>query len=347
MITLRKYIAGIITLSAGCFFASCNQPQKQASTTDSTTVKPLITLQQFDPAFSNIVSKNAKAKILATGFMWSEGPVWVESQKMFIFSDVKKNVIYKWTEAKGKEVYLDPSGYTGKIPRGGELGSNGLGLNIKGQLVICQDGDRVVSVMDAPLDKPEPKFKQIATNYKGKKFDSPNDLAFLSNGDIYFTDPPYGLEKNAADPLKEAKYQGIYRIGKDGKITLLTDTISRPNGIGFFPGGKTILISNSDSTKACWYAFDLDKNGLFTNGLLFYSAQSSTKTAKGMPDGLKIDKSGNIFATGPGGIWVFNTSGKLLGKILVDDLASNCSLSGDEKSLYVTNNHRVIKIDLR
>ncbi|HZX57516.1 MAG TPA: hypothetical protein VFE54_02280 [Mucilaginibacter sp.] len=111
--------------------------------------KSLITLEQVDPKFSIVVSKNAKAKILADGFLWSEGPVWIEKYKMFIFSDVKKNVIYKWTEKKGKEVYLKPSGYTSSIPRGGELGSNGLGLNIKGQLVICQDGDRVVSIMDA------------------------------------------------------------------------------------------------------------------------------------------------------------------------------------------------------
>ena len=261
--------------------------------------KPLMTIKQIDPEFSSIVSKTAKAEILADGFLWSEGPVWVAKHKMFIFSDVKKNLIYKWTKEKGKEVYLKPSGYTGTIPRGGELGSNGLGLNIKGQLVICQDGDRVVSIMDAPLDKPQAKFIKIAVNYKGKKFDSPNDLTFLSNGDIYFTDPPYGLEKNVDDPLKEAPYQGVYRISAGGKITLLTDTLTRPNGIAFFPGGKTILISNSDPAKAYWYAYDLDKNGLFINGRIFYSANAAAKTAAGMPDGLKIDKKGHVFASFP------------------------------------------------
>src|SRR5579863_4353034 len=235
------------------------------------TQKPLMTLQPLDPQFNTIVSKHAKATILADGFLWSEGPVWLEKYHMFIFSDVKKNVIYKWTAAKGKEIYLSPSGYTGTKPRGGELGSNGLGINSKGQLVICQDGDRVVSVMDAPLDKPKSKFIKIATGYQGKKFDSPNDLAFLANGDIYFTDPPYGLEKNVNDPLKEARYQGVYRIGKGGKITMLTDTLTRPNGIAFFPGGKTILISNSDPAKPFWYAYDINKNGLFSHGRIFYS----------------------------------------------------------------------------
>ncbi|HTI59324.1 SMP-30/gluconolactonase/LRE family protein [Mucilaginibacter sp.] len=311
------------------------------------TAKPLMTLQQFDPQFGAVVSKNAKAKILADGFLWSEGPVWVEKYKMFIFSDVKKNVIYKWTAKKGKEIYLSPSGYTGNIPRGGELGSNGLGLNTKGQLVICQDGDRAVSIMDAPLDKPKPKFIKIAKGYAGKKFDSPNDLAFLSNGDIYFTDPPYGLEKNVDDPLKEAPYQGVYRIAGSGKVTLLTDTLTRPNGIAFFPGGKTILIANSDPKKPYWYAYDLDKKGLLTNGRIFYSAMAASKTAEGMPDGMKIDKQGRVFATGPGGIWVFDLHGKLLGKMLINDLASNIAFSADEKTIYVTSNHRVLKIDLR
>jgi len=310
------------------------------------TTTPLMTLDAIDPQFNAIVSKNAKATVLAEGFLWSEGPVWIEKYHMFIFSDVKKNVIYKWTAAKGKEVYLSPSGYTGTKPRGGELGSNGLGINSKGQLVICQDGDRVVSVMDAPLDKPKPKFIKIATGYRGKKFDSPNDLAFLANGDIYFTDPPYGLEKNVDDPLKEAPYQGVYRIAKNGKITMLTDTLTRPNGIAFFPGGKTILIANSDPVKPYWYAYDIDKNGLFQRGRIFYSSLAASKIAAGMPDGMKITRTGIVFATGPGGIWVFTKTGKLLGKLLFNDLTSNLALSADEKTLYVTSNHRVLRVDL-
>ncbi len=310
------------------------------------STKPLMTLEPLDPKFNTIVSKNAKAQILSEGFLWSEGPVWVDKYKMFLFSDVKKNVIYKWTKEKGKQVYLSPSGYTGKTPRGGELGSNGLGLNIRGQLVICQDGDRVVSIMDAPLDHPKPKFIKIAAGYKGKKFDSPNDLAFAKNGDIYFTDPPYGLEKNAKDPLKEAPYQGVYKISKTGKITLLVDTLTRPNGIAFFPGDKTILISNSDSTKVYWYVYDIDQNGNFTHGRIFYNANAASKKAIGMPDGLKITRQGIVFAAGPGGLWVFDKKGKVLGRIRINDLTSNLSLSADEKELYVTSNHRVLKIDI-
>lgn len=309
--------------------------------------KPLITVQSLDPEFDKLVNKDAKAEIIAEGFLWSEGPVWVEKHKMLLFSDVRKNVIYKWTQEKGKELYLDPSGYTGTIPRGGEMGSNGLGLSNDGQLVICQDGNRQVVIMDAPLDKPQPKFKVLAANYKGIKFDSPNDLAFMSNGDIYFTDPPYGLEKNVDDPLKEAKYQGVYKISKNGTVTLLTTEISRPNGIGLFPGEKQLLIANSDPGNPVWYIYDLDKNGLLTNKKIFYTAKVTEQGFFGSPDGLKIDKQGNVFASGPQGIWIFNKTGKLLGKILVDDLASNCSFSADQKTIYVTNNRRVIKIALR
>jgi gluconolactonase len=309
--------------------------------------KPLITVKAIDPAFNKLVSKTAKAEILAEGFVWSEGPLWIESQKMLLFSDVKKNKIYKWTKEKGKEVYLYPSGYTGKTIRGGELGSNGLGLSPDGRLIICQDGNRAVVTMDAPLDKPKPSYKTIANKYNGLRFDSPNDLDFLDNGDIYFTDPPYGLEKNVDDPLKEAKYQGVYRIAKkDGKVTLLTKEITRPNGLAFFPGKKRVLIANSDPLKPDWYVYDLDKDGLLINKKTFFTAQMP-KEYNGVPDGLKIDKQGNVFATGPGGVFVLNSAGKLLGKIEVDDLASNCSFSADQKTLYVTNNHRVIKIALR
>lgn len=307
--------------------------------------EPLIRLQSMDPAFDALVSKDAKAEVLADGFMWCEGPVWIEKHKMLVFSDVRKNIIYKWTQEKGKEVYLEPSGYTGSIPRGGEMGSNGLGLSPAGELVICQNGNRQMAVMDAPLDKPQPKYKVLANNYNGLKFDSPNDVTFLDNGDIYFTDPPYGLERNVGDPLKEAKYQGVYRIAKkDGKVTLLTTEIARPNGIGIFPGGKQILIANSDPANPVWYIYDLDKDGLLANGRVFYKAAGQ---GFGSPDGLKIDKEGNVFATGPGGVWIFNKTGKLLGRIMIDLLTSNCSFSADQKTLYVTNTNRVLKIRLR
>jgi gluconolactonase len=301
---------------------------------------------RFSPKLDAIISKTAKAELIADGFTWSEGPLWIEQEQMLLFSDVPANIIYKWTPQKGKEVYLTPSGYTGTIPRGGETGSNGLTLNRKGQLVICQHGDRRMAVMDAPLKAPAPRFITLANGYNGKKFDSPNDAVVRSNGDVFFTDPPYGLEKNADDPNKEAPYQGVYKIGVDGKVTLLVDSITRPNGIAFFPGEQSILIASSDSTKAVWYKYDIGKNDALVNGRIFYDATREVKTEPGLPDGLKIDGNGIVYATGPGGVWIFDSQGNVLGKINVHDLTSNCSLSPD-RTLYITANKRVVKIKLK
>ncbi|MEJ7739801.1 MAG: SMP-30/gluconolactonase/LRE family protein [Chitinophagaceae bacterium] len=297
--------------------------------------------ERLHPDMAKIVSPNAKIEIIAEGLDWSEGPLWIEDKKMLLFSDIPPNVIYKWTPQKGKEIYLKPSGYTGSTPRVGEPGSNGLILNRKGQLVLCQHGDRRMALMDAPIGDPKPKFITLADNYQGKKFDSPNDAVYNAKGDLYFTDPPYGLEKNVNDPAKEAPYQGVYKLAADGKISLLTDTISRPNGIAFMPGEKTILIANSDGKKPYWYAYDLDENGLFINGRIFYARES------GGGDGLKVDKKGNIFATGPGGVWILNKTGTVLGKINIKSQTSNCALADDDKTLYVTADMYVLKITLR
>ncbi|MBE7173600.1 MAG: SMP-30/gluconolactonase/LRE family protein [Williamsia sp.] len=304
-------------------------------------------IEQVDPALQSLVKKDARIQIIAGGLDWSEGPLWIESKKMLLFSDVPQNIIYKWTEKGGKETYLTPSGYTGTIPRGGETGSNGLVLDPEGRLVICQHGDRRMARMNAPLDKPQSAFTTLADNYKGKKFDSPNDAVYHRNGDLYFTDPPYGLEQKEKDPRKEAPYQGVYRVSKGGQITLLTDTLTRPNGLAFFPGYTKLLIANSDPEKPYWYLFDVNGEGLPTNPKIFHDATAASKKAEGLPDGLKIDHNGNVFATGPGGVWIFNAAGKLLGKIRTKTIASNCSFSTDQKTLYVTADEYVLKVGLR
>ena len=309
--------------------------------------KPIGTIERIDASLNDIISENAKAEIIAEGFDWSEGPLWIEDQKMLIFSDVPQNTIYKWTEEKGKEVYLRPSGYTGTIPRGGEMGSNGLTLSKDGKLVLCQHGNRQMALMDADLGSPKPNFKTIADNYQGKKLNSPNDAVYRSNGDLFFTDPPYGLLKNVDDSSKELPFQGVYKVSASGEIKLVTDSLTRPNGIAFMPGEKTLLVANSDQDKKVWYAFDLDTNDSLINPRIFYSAQSSPATDKGLPDGMKIDKNGNVFATGPGGVWIFNKEGKLLGKIKLTEATSNCAFSPDQKTLYITNDMYVLRVKLR
>lgn len=310
-----------------------------------TTYKTIGTLERYDEALDKLVSKDAKAEIIADGFLWAEGPCWIEKHKMLLFSDVRRNTVFKWTEKNGKEVYLTPSGYTGSIPRGGEMGSNGLTLDNKGNLVLCQDGDRRMSRMDAPLDKPEAKFVTLADKWDGKKFSSPNDAVFNSKGELYFTDPPYGLVTGSdTDPAKEIKFNGVYKVKKNGEVILLLDSLTRPNGIAFFPGEKQILIANSDPKKPNWYIYDVDGDKL-KNGRIFYSAAGVR--GPGLPDGFRIDKKGNVYSAGPGGLHIFNREGKLLGKLVVPGPTSNCSMSADQKTLYITNNNQVLRFKMR
>jgi gluconolactonase len=302
-------------------------------------------IEKFDERLNEVISDDAQVEIVAEGFDWSEGPLWIEGENMLIFSDIPKNTIYKWTEAKGKEVYLTPSGYTGSTSRGGETGANGLILNHKGQLILCQHGDRRLALMNAPVNNPKAEFVTLADGYNGRKFDSPNDAVIRANGDIFFTDPPYGLEKNAEDPLKEAPWQGVYKWSTDGKVTLLTDTLTRPNGIAFLPGEKSIIIANSDQANAAWYRFDLSTNDSLINGRLFYDATKEAATEPGLPDGLKINKAGFIFATGPGGVWIFGPDEKLLGKIKLDGVSANCAFAGN--MLFITADNYLLRVPLK
>lgn len=316
------------------FFASCK-------------TKNIGSIEQIDPALSSIINENAKIEIIAKGFGWSEGPVWLKNQKMLVFSDVPKNTIYKWTEEKGLEVYLTPSGYTGSVSRGGEPGSNGLLLNKDGKLVICQHGDRRLALMDASLNDPKSNFISIADNFNGKRFNSPNDVVQRSNGDYFFTDPPYGLIKGMKDSSKEIPFQGVYKVGADRKVKLMVDSLTRPNGIAFTPDEKTLIIGNTDSVKYFWYAFDFVANDSLINGRILYDATEEGKSAKGSPDGLKIDKQGNVFASAPGGIWIFNKDFKLLGKIKLPVAAANCALADGDSTLFITSHMYVLRVKMR
>lgn len=301
-------------------------------------------IERLDPTFDDIVEPGANLEILSNGYEWSEGPVWVESEKMLLFSDVPTNKVYKWTESDSIELYLQPSGYTGSNPStSNEQGSNGLTLSAEGQLVLCQHGDRRVAFMNAPVDAPQPVFTSIADNFEGKKFNSPNDVVMRRNGDYFFTDPPYGMPK---DLPQEIPFQGVYRVS-DSTVTLLVDSVTRPNGIAFMPGEKTILVANSDPAKAIWYAFDLDADDVFTNARIFHDATSAAKNEQGLPDGLKIDQQGHVFATGPGGVWIFNREGKVLGKIKIPAATANCALSDDEKTLFITSDTYLLRLKMR
>jgi len=326
--------------------AACNNDQENKE--QKMNYKSIGTIERFDAALDDIISANAKPEIIADGFEWSEGPLWVEKYNMLLFSDVPMNTIYKWTEEKGKEVYLKPSGYTGTEPSlSKEPGSNGLTFDKNGNLVLCQHGNRQMARMDAPLDKPEAKFITLADKYNGKRFSSPNDAVFNSAGELFFTDPPYGLQtQDDSDSKKEIPFNGVYKVKTNGEVILLVDSITRPNGIALMPGDNKLIVACSDGATPNWYIFDV-KGDSVTNGKIFYSASEEAKTMTGVPDGFKIDKNGNVFATGPGGVYIFNNGGKKLGLIRLDNATSNCALSPDEKTLYITNDMFVLRVKLR
>lgn len=343
---MNKLIFGLLLISS----VSCkSKPGSTSATTitDSSMYKITGSIERYDEALDAIVSKDAKAEIISEGFTWSEGPLWLDKQNKLIFSDVPKNTIFEWSEAGGTKIYLQPSGYTDSMPsKSKEPGSNGLALDTNGNLVLCQHGNRQVAQMIASLDNPKPIFNALAGNYNGKKLSSPNDCVFNSAGDLFFTDPPYGLPSQGdEDVLKEIPFNGIYKVKKDGKVILLSDSITRPNGIAFFPGDKSLLVASSDPAAPNWYQWDIAGDKL-ENGRVFYSAKGHDSTWKGLPDGLKIDSKGNVYASGPGGIYFFNSEGKILGILRLDYPASNCALSADERILYVTNNMYILRIKL-
>lgn len=301
-------------------------------------------IERSDPSLDNIIEPSSTVEILSDGYEWSEGPVWVESEKMLLFSDVPTNTVYKWTEKDSIEIFLKPSGYTGQEKStSSEQGSNGLALNGQGKLIVCQHGDRRLAVLDAPLYAPKSTFSTVAGAYDGKKFNSPNDVAIRRNGDLFFTDPPYGMPK---DLQQEIPFQGVYKVA-NGSVTLMVDSLTRPNGIAFTPDERSVIIANSDPKKVLWYVYDLGENDSFTNGRVFYDATEAAKTEAGLPDGLKIDKQGNVFATGPGGVWIFDKTGKALGRIKIPVATANCALSPDEKTLFITADNYLLRLKMR
>ncbi|HXG66246.1 MAG TPA: SMP-30/gluconolactonase/LRE family protein [Blastocatellia bacterium] len=306
------------------------------------TPYPAGKIVRLDPRFDQLVPAEAKLEKLAEGYHWVEGPVWNREGRFLLFSDIPSNSIIKWQEGKGASLFLKPSGYTGTAPfTGREPGSNGLAYDRAGNLILCMHGDRRVARREA-----NGSFTTLADRYEGKRLNSPNDLAIKSNGDIYFTDPPYGLPKTFDDPGRELDFCGVYRLTPGGKLTLLTKEVKNPNGIAFSPDEKTLYVANSDSKRAIWMAFDVKSDGSIANGRVFKDVTEMTKDKKGVPDGLKVDRVGNLFATGPGGVLVFAPDGTHLGSIETGVPTANCAWGDDGSTLYITADKALLRIKL-
>jgi gluconolactonase len=300
-------------------------------------------IERADPRFDKLIPPDAKIEKLVSGFSWAEGPVWIRkgAEEFLVFSDVPNNVVHRYNPGESKVTdFLRPSGYTGEKRRRGEPGSNGLAVDSKGRLLLCQHGDRRVARLEE-----DGKQTVLADRFEGKRFNSPNDLAVKSNGDVYFTDPPYGLEKGMNDPAKEIPFQGVYRIKTDGEVVLLTKEITRPNGIAFSHDEKTLYVCNSDPAIPVIFAFDVKEDGAIADKRVFFdTAKWLKKGLKGLPDGLKVDAEGNLFATGPGGVFVITPKGEYLGRIDPQVATANCGFGENGSVLYLTADKSLCKI---
>jgi len=309
---------------------------------EKSSSSPAIKIVRLDPRFDKLMPRNAALEKLAGGFTWVEGPVWDRKGGYLLFSDIPSNSIFKWQEGSGISLFLKPSGYTGSAPfEGREPGSNGLAFDSAGRLVLCEHGDRRVARLEADGRK-----TTLADRYEGKRLNSPNDLVFKSNGDLYFTDPPYGLPKTFNDPRRELPFCGVYRLSTDGKLTLLTKEITAPNGIAFSPDERTLYVASSDPNRAIWMAYDVKGDGTIGNGRVFFDATAWVKTQKGLPDGMKVDQQGNLFATGPGGLHIFAPDGTRLGSIETGVATANCGWGNDGSMLYITADTTLYRVKL-
>jgi gluconolactonase len=247
-----------------------------------------------------------------------------------------------WREGKGVSVYLNPSGFTGILPYSKEPGSNGLTMDSKGRLVSCEHGDRRVSVLEKGWGK-----RTLVDSYMGKRLNSPNDVIFDSKGNMFFTDPPYGLPKQADDPTRDLDFCGVYRLGQDGKLTLLTKEMTLPNGIALSPDEKTLYVAQSDPEKAIWMAYPMNADGTIGKGRVFADVTSMVGKFPGLPDGMKIDRNGNLFATGPGGVHIFAPDGKRLGRIETGEATANVAWGDDGSTLYITADMYICRVKTR
>ncbi len=301
--------------------------------------KTVGSIERLDPRLDALIDPNAPIEVLAEGFEWSEGPVWISEEGCVLFSDIPNNAIMRWHPEDGLTTFLKPAGYTGSAARGGEPGTNGLTLDDQGRLVMCEHGDRRVTRLEADGSK-----TVLVDRYQGKRFNSPNDLVFKSNGDLYFTDPPYGLVGNMLDPTKELPFQGVFRVTTDGEVTALASQ-TRPNGIAFSPDESTLYVANSDPGKLVWYAYDVQNDGTLADCRVFFDGTALSKAGRpGGADGLKLDRQSNLWATGPGGVLILAPDGTHLGSILTGQRTANCCWGEDGSTLFITADMLLLRV---
>ncbi|QEG24209.1 SMP-30/gluconolactonase/LRE family protein [Mariniblastus fucicola] len=331
---MKKLITCSIAVSLIVGLAPLAQAQDKANQIERS-------IEKLDDGLDALIDVNAPIEVISTGHQWSEGPVWIKDGNFLIWSDVPRNKISKWDPETGETtVFMDPSGYDGPKTKWREPGSNGLLLGNDGLLHACDHGNRRVYRVEKDGTK-----TTIADRFEGKRFNSPNDLIIHSNGDIYFTDPPYGLKDEAS---REIEWHGVYRIKPDGSVTLLTKEMTRPNGIGLSPDEKTLYVAQSDKEAPVFQSWPIKDDGTLGDGKVLYdTSQWVKKGDPGMPDGMAVDTQGNIWGTGPGGVLIISPEGKLLGRILMGKPTANCAFGDDGSTLYMTSSGFICKVQTK
>jgi gluconolactonase len=340
---------GLVANLLNCFPIPCPAQEIQAVPADTREGR----IERFDPRLDALIDSNQQMEVLLQGFRWSEGPVWIGAGQPFregvadagmgylLFSDVPANMIYQWSAAKGGKVFMQPSQFDGGTQPANQ-GSNGMLLHPDGSLLVCDHGDRCIYRLDRNGRK-----TVLASHFEGKRFNSPNDLVLDSRGTLYFTDPPYGLRGSEE---QELDFYGIFQWTPDGQISLISRELMRPNGIGLSPDEQTLYVAQSHAPAPIFQAYTREANGRFpaVGKLLFDASELAAEGGKGMPDGLAVDRLGNLWATGPGGVLILAPDGTLLGRITLPQATANCCFGGPAGStLWITSHEKLGRIETK
>lgn len=299
-------------------------------------------LEPLDPEFTRLLPASVTIDKLTDGHIWLEGPAWDGRRGWLLFTDIPRNVVLRWRPGLGIDRFLEPSGYTGSAPFAGrEPGANGLAFDARGRLVLAEHGDRRVARLE-----PDGRKTTLADRYAGRRLNSPNDVLYDRAGNLYFTDPPFGLPGTFADPARELDFCGVYRLAPDGTLTLLTRALQAPNGIALAPDESVLYVTDVGARRPAWWAFPLRRDGSLGAGRVFRDAAPFQRNGPGGPDGLETDRAGNLYASGPGGLYVFAPDARLLGRVDFGSAVSNVAWGERNESLYVTAGTAVYRIDL-
>ena len=313
----------------------------RAGRQDSAARAVPLTIDRRDSKLDDVIPPSATVEQLADGFRFTEGPVWIADGNYLLFSDPNANVIYRWSEAAGTSVFRTKSGYAGTdIGQYGQPGSNGLALDPQGRLTIAEHGRRRVTRLE-----PNGTITVLADRYEGKRLNSPNDLVYRSDGTLYFTDPPFGLPAFHDDPRRELAVTGIFRL-HDGKLTLESSELTGPNGIAFSPDERFLYVSNWDTQRKVILRFEVERDGALVHGETFFDMTGAP--GEEALDGLKVDRQGNVFSSGPGGVWVISPEGKHLGTLVFPQLPANLAWGDAEgRTLYLTARTALYRLHLK